>query len=115
LNTNNFTLYIATNTFNVVVYSIANNSTITTINIGEPQAGILYVPLTNTIYVSGASSLNTYVINCSSNTISTTIIGADIGFGMVFNPNNNLLYGVSGNSVYVINVVTNTIETNIRI
>jgi DNA-binding beta-propeller fold protein YncE len=113
LNTNNFTLYIATNTFNVVVYSIANNSTITTINIGEPQAGILYVPLTNTIYVSGASSLNTYVINCSSNTISTTIIGADIGFGMVFNPNNNLLYGVSGNSVYVINVVTNTIETNI--
>jgi len=113
LNTNNFTLYIATNTFNVVVYSIANNSTITTINIGEPQAGILYVPLTNTIYVSGAFSLNTYVINCSSNTISATIIGADIGFGMVFNPNNNLLYGVSGNSVYVINVVTNTIETNI--
>lgn len=113
LNTNNYTLYIATNTNNVVVYSIDTNSTITTINIGEPQAGILYVPLTNTIYVSGASSLNTYAINCSSNTIIATIVGADIGFSMVFNPNNNFLYGVSGNSVYVINVITNTIETNI--
>jgi DNA-binding beta-propeller fold protein YncE len=113
LNTNNYTLYIATNTNNVVVYSIATNSTITTINIGEPQAGILYVPLTNTIYVSSASSTNTFVIDCSSNTLVATIVGADIGFGMAFNPNNNFLYGVGALSVFVINVVTNTIETNI--
>ena len=113
LNTNNYTLYIATNTNNVVVYSIATNSTITTINIGEPQAGILYVPLTNTIYVSSASSTNTFVIDCSSNTLVATILGADIGFGMAFNPNNNFLYGVGALSVFVINVVTNTIETNI--
>ena len=113
LNTNNYTLYIATNTNNVVVYSIATNSTITTINIGEPQAGILYVPLTNTIYVSSSISSNTFVIDCSSNTLVATILGADIGFGMAFNPNNNFLYGVGVSSVYVINVVTNTIETNI--
>jgi DNA-binding beta-propeller fold protein YncE len=113
LNTNNYTLYIATNTNNVVVYSIATNSTITTINIGEPQAGILYVPLTNTIYVSSASSTNTFVIDCSSNTLVATILGADIGFGMAFNPNNNFLYGCGALSVFVINVVTNTIETNI--
>ena len=112
LNTNNYTLYIATNTNNVVVYSIATNSTITTINIGEPQAGIIYVPLTNTIYATGSISTNTYVIDCSSNTLVATIVGADIGFGMAFNPNNNFLYGVgSSNDVYVINVVTNTIET----
>jgi DNA-binding beta-propeller fold protein YncE len=113
LNTNNYTLYIATNTNNVVVYSIATNSTITTINIGEPQAGIVYVPLTDTMYVSSASSTNTFVIDCSSNTIIATIVGADIGFGMAFNPNNNFLYGVGASSVYVINVVTNTIEANI--
>jgi YVTN family beta-propeller protein len=113
LNTNNYTLYIATNTNNVVVYSIATNSTITTINIGEPQAGILYVPLTNTIYVSSSISSNTFVIDCSSNTLIATIVGADIGFGMAFNPNNNFLYGVGALSVFVINVVTNTIETNI--
>jgi len=113
LNTNNYTLYIATNTNNVVVYSIATNSTITTINIGEPQAGILYVPLTNTIYVSSSISSNTFVIDCSSNTLIATIVGADIGFGMAFNPNNNFLYGVGALSVFVINVVTNTIEANI--
>jgi DNA-binding beta-propeller fold protein YncE len=113
LNTNNYTLYIATNTNNVVVYSIATNSTITTINIGEPQAGIIYVPLTNTIYVSSSISSNTFVIDCSSNTLVATILGADIGFGMAFNPNNNFLYGVGALSVFVINVVTNTIEANI--
>jgi len=111
LNTNNYTLYTATDTNNVVVYSIATNSTITTINIGEPQGGIIYVPLTDTIYVTGAISTNTYVIDCSSNTIIATIVGADIGFGMAFNSNNNFLYGLGASNVYVINVLTNTIET----
>jgi DNA-binding beta-propeller fold protein YncE len=114
LNTNNYTIYVATNTNNVVIYDIATNSSVGSINVGEAQAGIYYVSLTNTIYVSGSSSLNTYVIDCSTNTITTTLIGIDIGFSMVFNPNNNLLYAVgSSNNVYAINVLTNVVVADI--
>lgn len=114
LNTNTYTLYVATNTNNVVIYDIATNSTIGSINVGEGQAGIYYVSLTNTIYVSGAISLNTYVIDCSTNTISTTLVGVDISFSMVFNPNNNLLYGIgASNNVYAINVLTNIVVADI--
>lgn len=114
LNTNNFTLYIANNSNNVIVYDIATETQIATINVGEAQVGIYYVPLTNTIYVSGSISINTYVIDCSTNTIVNTLLGVDIGFSMFFNPNNNLLYAIGGgNNVYAINVLTNVVIADI--
>lgn len=114
LNTNNYTLYIATNTNNVIIYDIATDSSIGSINVGGGQAGIFYVALTNSIYVSSSIGTDTYVIDCSTNTITTTLVGVDIGFSMIFNPNNNLLYAVgSSNNVYAINVLTNIVEANI--
>ena len=81
LNTNNYTLYIANDSTSVVVYSIETNTLITTILLTEPQAGIIYVPLNNCVYVTGDLSSNTYVIDCNTNTIIATIV-ADIGFSM---------------------------------
>ncbi len=114
LNTNNYTIYIATNTNNVIIYDISTNNLIGSINVGGGQAGIFYVALTNSIYVSSSIGTDTYVIDCSTNTITTTLVGVDIGFSMIFNPNNNLLYAVgSSNNVYAINVLTNIVEANI--
>jgi len=113
LNTNNYTLYIATDSTSLVVYSIETNTAITSILLGEPQAGIFYVPLNNCVYVTGVLSSDTYVIDCFTNTIIATIVGADIGFSMFFNTNNNLLYGLGSTSLFVINVSSNTIQTSI--
>lgn len=113
LNTNNYTLYIANDSTSVVVYSIETNTLITTILLTEPQAGIIYVPLNNCVYVTGALSSDTYVIDCNTNTIIATIVGADIGFSMFFNTNNNLLYGIGSTTLFIINVLSNTIATSI--
>jgi len=113
INPNNYTIYVANSTNDVVVFDISGINPTIFINIGEAQVNIIYVPLNNCMYVAGGSSSNTYVIDCSTNTIIATILGADINFAMFLNPNNNILYGTGGsnNNVFTINVITNTLDS----
>jgi DNA-binding beta-propeller fold protein YncE len=113
INPNNYTIYVANSTNDVAVFDISGINPPIFINIGEAQVNIIYVPLNNCMYVAGGSSTNTYVIDCSTNTIIATILGADINSAMFFNPNNNILYGTGGsnNNVFTINVITNTLDS----
>jgi len=113
INPNNYTLYVANSTNDIIVFDISGINPPIFINIGEAQVNIIYVPLNNCMYVAGGSSNKTFVIECSTNTIIATILGADINSAMFFNPNNNILYGTGGsnNNVYAINVLTNTLDS----
>ena len=105
-----FTLHFAsTNNYTSILYPLSGNTNL---------VDILYVQLTNCVYVLG---LNLSVIDSNTGLVVNTINLAPIGYlidntySMLYNPVNSYIYihfnsaGLGGHGVIVVDVLTNTI------
>jgi hypothetical protein len=105
-----FTLHFAsTNNYTSILYPLSGNTNL---------VDILYVQLTNCVYVLG---LNLTVIDSNTGLVVNTIDLAPIGYlidntySMLYNPVNSYIYihfnsaGLGGHGVIVIDILTNTV------
>ncbi|HUB41312.1 MAG TPA: putative Ig domain-containing protein [Streptosporangiaceae bacterium] len=115
------TVYIGTQTTDLVVVNGATGAIITTLNLGAAPRGIAVDSTTNTVYVSVASSSGgpngVDVINGATNTVTTTItepdgVGPD---GLAVDSATDTIYETeqSAAAVAVIDGATSTIATTI--
>lgn len=112
-------LYTDDASTNILVYDTNNNNTlITTISLFGFIVGtgyITYNSINNRIYVSDIATPKIIVINCSSNTINSTIFISATAITSTFNFINNSLYLTSVSSIIVVDIFTNSEITSIPI
>ena len=70
----------------------ANNTVISTVDVGERPSALAFNPSNNNIYVANTNSNNVSVIESSTNTVVSTVDVGDGPSALAFNPSNNNIY-----------------------
>lgn len=110
--------YIAnTNSNNVSVIDLSNNTVLTTVGVGSGPYGIGVNPAGTFVYVPAYSSNSVSVIDTSTNTVTATVAVGANPYGVTVNPSGTRAYvaNTGGSTVSVINTANNTVAATINV